>query len=127
MTSSRSPPRCRLLERSTRSQGAILRGTFETTRGDRRWEVEGFSDAEDGSIHRIRFMPSAAGDYRYSVEYRQGGSARTSTGTFHVRDGARRGPIRVDSKNPWHFVWEGTGEHYFFNGHDRVLDHGLAR
>ena len=36
--------------------GAILRGTFETTRGDRRWEVEGFSDAEDGSVHRIRFM-----------------------------------------------------------------------
>jgi hypothetical protein len=117
--------------------GAILRGTFETTRGDRRWEVEGFSDAEDGSIHRIRFMPSAPGDYRYSVEYRQGGSARTSTGTFHVRDGARRGPIRVDSKNPWHFVWEGTGEHYFFNGttaywimgwrDDRVIESSIER
>jgi hypothetical protein len=27
-----------------------------------------------------------------------------------------KGPIRVDAKYPWHFVWEGTGEHYFFNG-----------
>ena len=26
------------------------------------------------------------------------------------------GPIRVDPEYPWHFLWEGTGEHYFFNG-----------
>ena len=31
-------------------------------------------------------------------------------------DGHRRGPIRVDPQYPWHFIWEGTGEHYFFNG-----------
>src|SRR4029077_653627 len=24
--------------------------------------------------------------------------------------------LRVDPQYPWHFVWEGTGEHYFFNG-----------
>jgi hypothetical protein len=24
--------------------------------------------------------------------------------------------VRIDAKHPWHFVWEGTGEHYFFNG-----------
>ena len=26
------------------------------------------------------------------------------------------GPIRVDPKFPWHFIWEGTGEHYFLHG-----------
>src|SRR4029077_8856474 len=24
--------------------------------------------------------------------------------------------LRVDPQYPWHFIWEGTGEHYFFNG-----------
>ena len=26
------------------------------------------------------------------------------------------GPIRIDPQNRWHFIWQGTGEHYFFNG-----------
>ena len=32
----------------------------------------------------------------------------------HRRPPARA--VRVDPKYPWHFIWEGTGEHYFFNG-----------
>jgi len=96
--------------------GGVIRGTFERADSSQRAEVEGFCDAEDGSVYRVRFMPSKPGDYRYSVEYRQGGSSTTSTGTFRVRDGHRRGPIRIDPEHRWHFVWEGTGEHYFFNG-----------
>lgn len=95
---------------------ATLSGWFESVDGNKRWQVEGFCDAEDGRVFRIRFMPPAAGDYRYSVEYRQGDRSKTSMGTFHATDGHRRGPIRVDAQYPWHFVWEGTREHYFFNG-----------
>lgn len=95
---------------------ATLNGWFETVDGRKRWPVEGFCDSVDGSVFRIRFMPPAAGDYRYSVDYQQGGGSKTSMGTFHASDGHRRGPIRVDTQYPWHFVWEGTGEHYFFNG-----------
>ncbi|MBZ5666385.1 MAG: DUF4038 domain-containing protein [Acidobacteriia bacterium] len=95
---------------------AALDGWFESTDGSKRWPVEGFCDSEDGSIFRIRFMPPAAGDYRYFAKYRQGGAIRTSMGTFRASDGHRRGPIRVDSQYRWHFIWEGTGEHYFFNG-----------
>jgi hypothetical protein len=95
---------------------AVIRGAFERVADGKRWQIEGFCDAEDGSVYRIRFMPPAPGDYAYSVEYRQGWSSTTSTGTFHASDGRLRGPIRIDSKNRWHFVWEGTGEHYFFNG-----------
>jgi hypothetical protein len=95
---------------------AAIRGTFQTATGDKSWRVDGFCDAEDGSVFRIRFMPPAAGDYTYSVEYRQGWSSRTSDGSFHVRQGRRRGPVRIDPQNRWHFIWEGTGEHYFFNG-----------
>jgi Protein of unknown function (DUF4038)/Domain of unknown function (DUF5060)/Putative collagen-binding domain of a collagenase len=95
---------------------ASLTGWFEPTDGGERQDVEGFCDSSDGSVFRIRFMATRPGSYRYSVEYRQGSTHKISTGTFQATDGRRRGPIRVDSQHPWHFVWEGTGEHYFFNG-----------
>ncbi len=95
---------------------ATIRGTFQAAAGNQRWQVDGFCDADDGSVYRIRFMPAAPGEYTYSVEYRQAWSTTKTTGTFHVRGGRRRGPIRIDPQNRWHFVWEGTGEHYFFNG-----------
>jgi hypothetical protein len=50
------------------------------------------------------------------VTFRQGEFTKTHTGTFDATDGKRRGVLRVDKEHPWHFVWEGTGEHYFFNG-----------
>ena len=96
--------------------GATLGGFFSKANGTDRREVGGFCDSADGSILRIRFMPSAPGDYTYSVSYRQGGFEAKESGTFRALDGHRRGPIRVDPGYPWHFIWEGTGEHYFFNG-----------
>ncbi len=117
--------------------GAVIIGNFQLAGGQERRRVEGFCDAEDGSVYRVRFMPSIPGDYSYSVEYRQGLSRRSSKGTFHVINGHRRGPIRVDAGNRWHFVWEGTGEHYFFNGttaywlagwrDDRVIESSIDR
>ena len=95
---------------------AVMRGNFATASGNRHWQVEGFCDGEDGSVYRIRFMPPAPGKYTFSAQYRQGWYTRTSAGAFEVTDGHRRGPLRLDSQNRWHFIWEGTGEHYFFNG-----------
>jgi hypothetical protein len=102
-----------------------------------RLSVDGFCDSADGSIFRIRFMPAVPGDYAYSVTYRQGSFEKTHTGTFRASAGHRRGPIRVDPKYPWHFIWEGTGEHYFFNGttafwlmgwrDERVINYSIAR
>ena len=99
--------------------------------------VEGFCDSADGSVYRIRFMPSAPGDYAYTVTFRQGAFEKTFHGSFHATAGHRRGPVRVDAQYPWHFVWEGTGEHYFFNGttafwmmgwrDDRVIDYSIER
>jgi hypothetical protein len=94
---------------------ATLRGTFGKT-GASAIPVEGFCDSADGSVFRVRFMPSSPGDYAYSITYQQGSFEKTTSGTFHATDGHRRGPLRVDAKYPWHFIWEGTGEHYFFNG-----------
>jgi hypothetical protein len=95
---------------------ATLSGTFSRVDGTDKREVSGFCDSDDGGVFRIRFMPSAPGDYAYSLVYRQGSFEATQSGAFHASDGHRSGPIRVDPKYPWHFIWEGTGRHYFFNG-----------
>jgi len=91
-------------------------GWFERQDGSKRWTVEGFCDAQDGRVFRIRFMPPAPGEYKYFVAYRADGKTKETTGSFRAINGHRRGPVRVDSQYPWHFIWEGTGEHYFFNG-----------
>lgn len=79
-------------------------------------KVEGFCDSLDGTVFRIRFMPTQPGPHRYTVAYRQGGFTTQYIGTFTARNAGRRGLVRVDPKYPWHFLWEGTGEHYFWNG-----------
>jgi hypothetical protein len=77
--------------------------------------VEGFCDSRDGGVFRVRFMPSTPGEHHWSVTYRQAGFERTGHGSITVVAGGRRGPVRVDPAHPYHFVWEGTGEHYFWN------------
>jgi len=93
-----------------------VRGSFESVKDGRRWDVDGFCDSADGTVYKIRFMPPGAGEYRYSITYKQGDFAPQYSGTFRAVDAHRKGSIRVDPQYRWHFIWEGTGEHYFFNG-----------
>jgi hypothetical protein len=78
--------------------------------------ADGFCDSPDGSVFRVRFMPSKPGNYTYSVTYRNGDVERVHKGTFNVVASNHPGILRVDSKYPWHFVWEGSGSHCFVNG-----------
>jgi hypothetical protein len=78
--------------------------------------VEGFCDSADGTAYRIRFMPSKSGAYTFHVSFKAGSTTQEYSGTFTAIDQHRRGPLRVDPSYPWHFIWEGTDEHYFFNG-----------
>jgi hypothetical protein len=93
-----------------------VQAQFGKTGDRRRLSVDGFCDSADGAVFRVRLMPWTSGEYTYSVIYRQGDLERNHQGSFRATDGHRRGPVRVDPQYPWHFVWEGTGEHYFFNG-----------
>lgn len=116
---------------------AAVTGQFGKAGENQRTAVEGFCDSADGSVFRVRFMPSTPGEYTYSINYREGAFEWKHTGSFRASDGHRRGPIRVDPKYPWHFIWEGTGEHYFFNGttafwlmgfqEERVIDYSVER
>jgi hypothetical protein len=78
--------------------------------------VDGFCDSPDGSLYRVRFMPSKIGSYIFHVTVKAGQQTDNYSGTFTATDQHLRGPLRVDPAYPWHFIWEGTGEHYFFNG-----------
>jgi hypothetical protein len=95
---------------------ASVTGWFAKTGSNERLKADGFCDSADGTAFRIRFTPASPGDYSYAVTYRQDNFEKSYSGTFRATDGHRRGPIRVDPRYPWHFIWEGTGEHYFFNG-----------
>jgi hypothetical protein len=78
--------------------------------------ADGFCDSPDGSVFRVRFMPSKPGDYAYSVTYRQGDIERLYRGSFKAVEGKHQDILRVDPNYPWHFIWEGSGKHYFMNG-----------
>ena len=93
-----------------------VQAQFGKTGDGQRRSVDGFCDSTDGSVFRVRFMPPTPGEYTYSVTLRQGTFEANHQGSFRAVDGHRRGLVRVDPQYPWHFIWEGTGEHYFFNG-----------
>lgn len=94
----------------------LVTGSFEQTNRVGRLAVDGFSDSADGSVFRIRFMPTEPGDYVYSVTYWQDNLQKVHAGKFKAVNAKRRGIVQVDSTYPWHFIWKGTGEHYFLNG-----------
>ena len=93
-----------------------VEGHFEKVGGADRLSVDGFCDSPDGSVYRVRFMPAKPGDYAYSVTYRQGDFEKVHAGTFRAMDGKQRGMVKIDPAYPWHFIWAGTDEHYFWNG-----------
>jgi hypothetical protein len=92
-----------------------VQGVFQLD-GHEPIHVDGFCDSKDGRVFRIRFMPTRAGRYEYTIQYKQKGLERAHQGAFSAVNAGRKGLLRVDPANRWHFVWEGTGEHYFWNG-----------
>src|ERR1017187_5296403 len=93
-----------------------ITGEFEQDGSSNRVAVDGFCDSPDGSLYRVRFMPSKIGSYTFHVTVKAGQQTDNYSGTFTATEQHLRGPLRVDPAYPWHFIWEGTGGHYFFNG-----------
>jgi hypothetical protein len=97
------------------TEGAV-EGQFGKAGSSEKLSVDGFCDSSDGSVFRVRFMPTSTGEYEYSVTYRQGEFIKSHQGTFQTINHNRRGIVRIDPAYRFHFIWEGTGEHYFWNG-----------
>ena len=94
----------------------FVTGKFERINHGQGLSVDGFCDSSDGTVFRVRFMPIEPGDYAYTVTYWQSNHQRVYSGTFKSISAKRRGMVAIDTKYPWHFIWKGSGEHYFLNG-----------
>ncbi len=78
--------------------------------------AHGYCDSQDGSVFKIRFMPSEPGSYNFNITYQEGADARTFNGTFQVRPSGRKGPVQARRGSAYHFKWTGTNEPFFWNG-----------
>ena len=94
---------------------ATVTGSFQRD-DEKAVVVDGFCDAADGSVHRVRFMPSEPGNYRYAVTYREGGAEISHAGTFAATDARKKGVLRADSQFPGHYQWSGSQERFFWSG-----------
>ena len=90
-----------------------LKATFTTENGETT-AVEGFCDHQDGSVYRVRFMPTKVGKYRYELAFEQNGKTQKASGEFAAVTSANKGPLRLDKAHPWHFVHD-NGAHFFWN------------
>ena len=89
-------------------------GTFVDAAG-KSFQVDGFCDSPDGTRFLVRFMPEHPGAVQWSAKFQQDGLTREAHGSFTAVEQGLRGPVRVDAAHPWHFVYEGSGEHYFYS------------
>ena len=92
-----------------------IQGEFKTP-DNQTITIKGFCDSPDGRLSKVRFMPTQAGKHSYTVSYEKEGKKQIFRGTFLATKSNRKGMVRVDKQHPWHFVWDGTGEHYFYFG-----------
>jgi hypothetical protein len=77
-------------------------------------KVEGFCDSQDGSIYKVRFMPTQVGKYQFELNLNQNNQTQKTKGSFEVIPSQRKGVLRLDNQNPAHFKFD-NGEHYFWN------------
>ncbi|MCP3981380.1 MAG: DUF4038 domain-containing protein [bacterium] len=78
--------------------------------------VEGFCDSTDGSIYRLRFMPTSAGRWDWKLEFRFAGATKRASGQFLAVEAGREGPLRRDPEFPAHFRRQGSPDRFFYYG-----------
>lgn len=88
--------------------------------------IAGFCDSQDGSVFRVRLMPTREGVFPYAITFQHGETIAEHTGEFTAKNSGRKGMLRLDSEFPAHFMWEGTGEHFFWNGTTAYLLAGCS-
>ncbi len=79
---------------------AVLTGDFEPAGSAPGAAMEGFCDSTNGSLYRIRFMPSKADVYSLHVTFKDGQERYIYSGQFTATDQHRRGPLRIDRAYP---------------------------
>ena len=77
--------------------------------------LQGFCDAVDGSVWRLRFCPVELGDYAFRLTYRERRGTEEAAGGFECSPSAAHGFLRIDPGHPYHFAHD-DGAHLFIAG-----------
>ena len=84
---------------------AELTGEFQAPGGGTLW-ANGFCDAPDGRVFRLRFAPPRTGvAYRYKLRFRAGDFEKTFSGELRSAAATWPGPVVIDPEHPKHFRW----------------------
>lgn len=79
--------------------------------------VQGFCDAQDGRLFRLRFCPDKAGaTYRYQLKLHWRGIDKQFDGELRCESSDRPGPVVVDPQHRKHFVHVGSGQPFYHLG-----------
>jgi hypothetical protein len=85
--------------------------------------IAGFCDSPDGTVFRVRFMPTTLGEHRYRIIFRHAGEEQHFEGQFTATKSNRKGILQADG---WGFRWSGTQEAFFWNGTTAYMMAGLS-
>ena len=94
---------------------ATVSATFNKV-GEAAIALDGFCDAADGTVYRVRFCPREIGDYEFAIAFTDGAGTEDFGGTFACVAGTLPGFLRIDPAHPMHFIREGTGNHFYAIG-----------
>jgi hypothetical protein len=84
--------------------------------------IEGFCDSSDGSVYRIRFMPTQEGTHRWSARVEGPGVSLQESGSFDAVDKGAKGILEAEG---WGFLWSRSREPFFWNATTAYLLAGL--
>jgi hypothetical protein len=102
-----------------------LRATFSSESGEVK-TLDGFCDSQDGSIFKVRFMPTKVGKYTFEVSFTQSNKTHQAKGAFEAVASSRKGLLRIDKAHPEHFIFD-NGDRYFWNSTTSYWMLGLKR
>jgi hypothetical protein len=80
--------------------------------------VQGFADAADGTVFRLRFSPAlSAVEYHYQIRFSGPGVLKLFEGVLRSENSFRPGPVMVAPWNPKHFVYAGSKQPFYHLGY----------
>ncbi len=79
------------------------------------FSINGFCDAQDGTIFRVRFTPMRTGNHSFTITFTDTAGTETFSGSFDASEGGNNGFIKVDSQNPTRFAFSNGGHPYIIS------------
>ena len=94
-----------------------ITATFDAPGLPRPVVAQGFADAADGTVFRVRFSPELANtEYRYQIRFSTPGAMRLFDGTLRSETSNRPGPVIVSPRQPKHFIHAGSKAPFYHLG-----------